>query len=457
MRRSIRLRQFSTLIESHLKKPSTRTFLRSSLPIPHRTIPQPKEQDLDFVNVAHSHLIHSHWDKLKPLSTSLTPFRIKHILLKLNNNDVLSLEFFNWVHKHNPSYHTLETHSILLHTLTKNRKFKTTQSILRRILTPFLSKLFEALLYSYRFCDSSPLVFDALFKTFAHMNKLRNATDTFTRMKEYGFFPTVESCNAFLSSLLQLHRADVALSFYREMRRDCISPNVYTLNMVICAYCKLGELQKASETLEKMKDMGLSPNVVSYNGLISGYCNNNKGLLGLALKIKSLMGNNGVCPNVDTFNTLINGFCKEGKLHEANSELGIRLFEEMGRNQVKADILTYNALILGLCKDGKRKKAASLVKELDKENLVPNSSTFSALINGQFLRNNYERAFLIYRSMIGSGCSPNENTFQMLISAFCKNEDFDGAVQVLRDTLDRVITPDSSILSELYSGKLVPL
>ncbi|MCI88728.1 pentatricopeptide repeat-containing protein mitochondrial-like, partial [Trifolium medium] len=54
--------------------------------------------------------------------------------------------------------------------------------------------------------------------------------------------------------------------------------------------------------------------------------------------------------------------------------MGIRLFEEMERNKVKADILTYNGLILGLCKEGKTKKAAYMVKDLDKENLVPNAS-----------------------------------------------------------------------------------
>ncbi|XP_057454464.1 pentatricopeptide repeat-containing protein At4g26680, mitochondrial-like [Lotus japonicus] len=440
--------------------------------------------DLDFVNIAHSHLIHSQWENLHPLSTSLTPFRVKHILLKLKNDDVLSLEFFNWVHNCNPSSHTLQTHSILLHTLANNRKFKTAHSILRRIINVNVASssntLFDALLCSYRLCDSSPLVFDAVFKTYANLNKLRDATHTFLRMKEYGFLPTLESCNAFLSSLLQLRRAEVALAFYREMRRDCISPNVYTLNMVICAYCKSGDLPRALETLEKMKDMGLSPTVVSFNALISGYCN--KGLLGLALKMKSLMGNYRVSPNVVTFNTLINGFCKEGKLHEAyrvfsemkvanvapntvtyntlingysqigNCETGMRLFEEMGRNQVKPDILTYNALILGLCKDGKTKKAANLVKELDKDNLVPNASTFSALITGQCVRNNSERAFQIYRSMTSIGYSPNESTFGMLISVFCKNEDFDGAVQVLRDMLDRSMTPDSGILSALYNG-----
>ncbi|AES81262.1 putative tetratricopeptide-like helical domain-containing protein [Medicago truncatula] len=475
MKKTIRFHQFSTTsIQSHTKTHSP------YLPIPHRTLPQPKGQDLDFINIFHSHFIHSQWEKLTPFSKTLTPFKIQHILLKLQNDAVLSLKFFNWVQTHNPNSHTLHTHSFLLHILTKNRNFKTAQSIFSKIITTN-SNLFESLLHSYTLCNSSPLVFDTLFKTFAHMNKLRNATDTFVKMKEYGFFPTVESCNAFLSSMLYLKRPELVVSFYRQMRRNRISPNVYTINMVVSAYCKLGELNKASEVLEKMKDMGLCPNVVTFNSLISGYCD--KGLLGLALKVRDLMmGKNGVFPNVVTFNTLINGFCKEGKLHEANrvfsemklanvapnvvtyntlingfgqagnSEMGIGLFEEMERNKVKADILTYNGLILGLCKEGKTKKAAYMVKELDKGNLVPNASTFSALIAGQCVRNNSERAFLVYRSMVRSGFSPNENTFRMLASAFCKNEDFDGAVQVLRDMLERFMTPDSSILSEVYSG-----
>ncbi|XP_004510327.1 uncharacterized protein [Cicer arietinum] len=472
MKRIIRFHQFSTI--------SIQTFPKKHyLPIPHQTIPQPKGQDLDFINVFHSNIIHSQWEKLNPLSNSLTPFRIKHILLKLQNDHVLSLKFFNWVNTHNPNSHTLQTHSFILHILTKNRNFRTSQSIFSKIITD--SNLFEALLHSYRLCNSSPLVFDTLFKTFAHKNKLRNATDTFVKMKEYGFFPSVESCNAFLSSMLYLKRPELVLSFYKQMVCDCISPNVYTLNMVISAYCKLGELNKAYEVLEKMKDMGLCPNVVTFNALISGYCE--KGLLGLALKVKtSTMGNNGVCPNVVTFNTLINGFCKEGKMHEANrvfsemklanvapnvvtyntlingfgqvgnSEMGIRIFEEMERNKVKADILTYNGLILGFCKEGKTKKAAYLVKELDKQNLVPNASTFSALILGQCVRNNSERAFLVYRTMVRSGYSPDENTFRVLVSAFCKNEDFDGAVEVLRDMLDRFMALDSCILSEVCSG-----
>lgn len=454
------------------------------IPIPHRSIPEPRGQDLDFVNVVHSHLIHSDWTKLDCLSLGLTAFRVKHILLKIQKDYVLSLEFFNWVATQNPSSHTLDTHCIILHILSKHRKFKSAESILRSMIEScsfdFPSKLFESLLYSYRVCDSSPHVFDLLFKTYAHLKKCRNVSDTFCKMKDYGFLPTVESCNAFLSSLLNLNRGDIALAFYREMRRSRISPNSYTLNLVICASCKLGRLDKATELFEEMGTMGFPPNVASYNTLIAGY--SNKGLLSSAMKLRSSMEKNGVPPDVVTFNTLINGFCKDGKLQEAsqifgemkamslcpttvtyntlingyskagNSDMGNRLFEEMSKFQVKADILTYNALILGLCKQGKTKKAAFLVRELDEKNLVPNASTFSALIYGQCVQKNSERAFQIYLSMIKGGFIPCDQTCRMLLSTFYENEDYDGAVQLLNEMLKRHKAPDLNSLCELCAG-----
>ncbi|XP_059662878.1 pentatricopeptide repeat-containing protein At4g26680, mitochondrial isoform X1 [Cornus florida] len=486
-------RRISTLLDSATKNPNSTPFtipgnlkIRNwnPIPLPHRTIPEPKGQDLDYVNVAYSYLVHSDWTKLDKLVSGLTPFRVKHVLLKVQKDHVVSLEFFKWVELRKPNSHTLEMHSIVLHILTKNRKFKSAESILKKIhessSIEFPSKLFETILYSYRLCDSSPFVFDCLFKTYAHMKKFRNATDTFCRMKDYGFLPTVESCNAYMSSLINLNRTDIALRFYKEMQRSRISPNVYTLNMVIDALCKSGKLEKAFEVFREMENMGFNPTVVSYNTLIAGNCN--QGLLSTAMKLKNLMEKNGCHPNDVTYNILIHGFCRDGKLIEANklftemknmnmapniityntlingysqvgnSEMGRRLHEEMSRNGIKADILTYNALILGLCKEGRTKKAAYLVKEFDKENLIPNSSTFSALIMGQCVRKKSERAFQLYKSMIKTGCHPNEHTFKFLMSTFCKNEDFDGAVQVLREMLKRSIAPDSGILSEICCG-----
>ncbi|KAG8367596.1 hypothetical protein BUALT_Bualt16G0088800 [Buddleja alternifolia] len=492
MKNLSQFRRFSTYLDTTKTHKNPIEFSlpgnRKKIPIllPHRTMSPAKGQDLDFVNIVHSHLIHSEWDKLNKLASGLTPYRIKHILLKTKKDYVLSLEFFKWVELKNSELNTLDVHSIILHILTKNRKFKSAESILRRILETglleldFPRKIFEALVYSYRICESSPRVFDALFKTYAHLRKFRNASDSFCWMKEYGFYPTIESCNAYLSSLNGLNRGDIALAFYKEMRQCRISPNAYTINMVIEAYCKLGKLEMAIEVFREMEGMGLACNVVSYNTLIKGYCS--KGLMSSGFKLKNVMEKNGVQPNDATYNTLINAFCKEGKLNDASklfgemkriniaptivtyntlingysetghSEMGVRLFEEMAVIGIKADILTYNALIMGLCKLGKTKKAAYMVKELDKEKLVPNSSTFAALITGQCARNNAERAFQLYKSMVRSGCHPNETTFKLLISAFINNEDYDGAVRVLKEMVQRAIAPDSDILSCLCKG-----
>ncbi|KAK9075998.1 hypothetical protein SSX86_004328 [Deinandra increscens subsp. villosa] len=472
------IRGISTLQDSSIKNPNSYFLRRTPIPLPHRTIQQPRGQDLDHINVAHSHLLHSDWPKLDKLSTSFDSFRVKHILLKLQNDYSLSLKFFKWIQLHNPNSLSLESNSIMLHILTKNRKFVSAESVLKKMLTSSMhSDLFDSVLHSYRMCDSSPRVFDALFKFYAQMKQLRNATDTFCRMKDYGFLPTIESCNLYMSSLISLNRAGIAVSFYNEIRRSGIMVNVFTLNMLINSYCKLGKLENARQVFDEMQDTGFNPLVSSYNTLISAYVN--QGVLTAGVKLKLTMEKNGISPNVITYNTLIHGFCKEGKLHDAykvfgemktmnvapntvtyntmisgyctsgKTEKGTQIFEEMLRNGIKADILTYNALLSGLCDAGKTRKAAYLVQELDKKKLVPNSSTFAALIRGQCVRKNPDRAFQLYRSMIKSGCRPNTDTIKIMMSSFVKNDDFDGAFCVFKEMLERPAGPDSVILSEL--------
>ncbi|MQM22736.1 hypothetical protein Taro_055793 [Colocasia esculenta] len=454
------------------------------LPLPHRSVPDPAGQDLDVVTLAHSHLVRGEWPRLDALASGLTPFRVKHVLLRVRRDPVLSLEFFDWAHLLNPGLITMENHAIILHILTKDGRFRSAESILRRMLIPVFKgsslDIFDALLHSYRLCDSSPRVFDSLFKTYAHLKKFRDATDTFRRMRDYGFLPTVKSCNAFLSSLLSLDRGDIVLTLYREMSRCRISPNAYTLNMVMRALCNSGRIEHALKLFDEMEKKGFGPMVSTFNTLIDGYCK--KGLLVAAMTLKSEMDSKGLHPNVYTYNTLIHGFCKEGKLQNANkvfnemkaanvspntvtyntlisgysrinnSEMGFRLHEEMVRDGIEVNILTYNALILGLSNEGKTKKAAYLLKELDKQDLVPTASTFSALIIGQCKRQNSERALHIYKVMKKSGFQLNADTFNLLVYTFCKNQDFEGAVELLREMLQRSMAPPDTLFVELLGG-----
>ncbi|CAH1436095.1 unnamed protein product [Lactuca virosa] len=427
-----------------------------------------KEAGLSFAAMKNpnSSLLRSKWSPIPIPHRSTVEPKVKHILLKLQNSYVISLKLFKWIELHNPSLLTLETNSIIIHILTKNRKFVLAESILKKIIgscscdVNLHSKLFDAVLHSYRMCDSTPRVFDALFKMYAQMKQFRNATDTFCRMKEYGFLSTIESCNMNMSSLLSFNRADIALPFYNQLRISKITINVFTLNMVMNAYVQLGKLENAVQVFDEMQGMGMKPFVSSYNTWITTYIN--QGLLTTAIKLKLTMEKNGISPNAITYNTIIHGFCKEGKLHDAfkvlhemkrvnvdpntityntlitacsqsgKIEKGNQIFEEMIRTGVKPDILTYNALLLGLCNEGKTKKAAYLVKELDKKKLVPNSSTFSSLIKAQCARKYPDRGFQLYKIMVKSNCRPNEDTVKMLILSFLQTDDYDGAFGVFK-------------------------
>ncbi|CAH1436087.1 unnamed protein product [Lactuca virosa] len=115
-------------------------------------------------------------------------------------------------------YRKLGRHLVISFSIS-NCQIKTSLQVLtlQRETDKLHSKLFDAVLHSYRMCDSTPRVFDALFKIYAQMKQFRNATDTFCRMKEYRFLPTIESCNMYMSSLLSINRVDITLPFYNQM------------------------------------------------------------------------------------------------------------------------------------------------------------------------------------------------------------------------------------------------
>nr|ACF83168.1 unknown [Zea mays] len=300
-------------------------------------------------------------------------------------------------------------------------------------------------------------------------------------MRAHGMFPTVESCNVFISGALRLRRPEIAISFFREMRRCRVSPNVYTVNMVMRAKCALGRVVDAAQLLDEMPCWGFSRTAASFNTLIAAYCHDSGGME-TVLRLKERMEREGLVPNEVTYNTIVHGLCKEGRMHQArrivnemrvkgvtpntitfntlihsyvtlgDNEVAMKMHEEMMKAGLSADLVTYNALILGLCNEGKTWKASQLVQELCAAKLEPNASTFSALIIGQCKKQNPERALDLLNAMKKAGFQPNYYTYSILISTFSKNKDFEGAIDVLKDMLMRCIAPDKALLHEFFEG-----
>lgn len=369
----------------HLRRFST--FNRNN-PIPHRTIPEPKGQDLDFVNVVHSHLIHSDWDKLNKLSTHFTPFRINHILLKIQKDHVLSLEFFNSLKTLNPISLTLETHSIILHILTKKSKFKSAQSILRTLLAS-------------RSIDLP-----------GHCNK----------------------------GLLS-----IATKLKNLMGKNGLEPNVVTFNSLIHGFCKEGKLHEANRFFSEMKVMNVTPNTVTYNTLINGY--GQVGNSNMAGKVYEEMMRNGVKADILTYNALILGLCKEGKTKKAAF-----LVKELDKENLVPNASTYSALISGQCARKNSDRAFQLYKSMVRSGCHPNEQTFKMLTSAFVKNEDFEGAFNVLMDMFARSMASDSNTLLEIYDGLCQCGKENLAMKLCHEMEARRLIPEGFDRAEPFNS-----
>ncbi|CAI0378022.1 unnamed protein product [Linum tenue] len=292
------------------------------IPIPHRSIPEARGQDLDFVNVAHSHIIHSDWGKLELSPPAhFTPFRITHVLLKIQRDHVLSLEFFNWVKTHSPDSLTVETHSIILHILTKNRKFKSAESILkdglgirssahsgycRKGLLSSAMKLRTSM--GKNGMEPNVVTFNTLINGFAKEGKLQEASRVFSEMKLSNVVPNIVTFNTLINGFSQLGNSEMNDMLYQEMVRAGIKPDILTYNAMISGLCREGKTKKAAYLVKELDKERLVPNSSTFSALITGQCARDNP--DRAFQLYRSMVRSGCHPNQQTFDTLIAGFCK---------------------------------------------------------------------------------------------------------------------------------------------------
>ncbi|CAN1246572.1 Pentatricopeptide repeat-containing protein At4g26680, mitochondrial [Linum grandiflorum] len=347
----------------------------NQIPIPHRSIPEARGQDLDFINVAHSHLIHSDWGKLAGLSPHLTPFRVKHVQLKIQRDFVLSLEFFNWVKLHNPAAHTLETHSIILHVLTKNRKFKSAESITKDVLrngsVVIAGYCRKGLLSSAMKLKSSMektnnngnvVTFNTLIHGFCKEGRLQEARKLLSEMKIGNVAPNIVTFNTLMNA--RGNSCEMNDVLYQEMMNAGIKPDILTYNALIAGLCRDGKTKKAAylvkELVEKEK---IDPTASTFAALISGQCVRNDPDRGWQLY--KAMARSGFGPNKETFNVLVDAFYKK-KDFEGAVQVLLEMFDKCATPASSFVADTYD----GLRRCGMDRLAAKLRSAVDARNLA---------------------------------------------------------------------------------------
>jgi pentatricopeptide repeat protein len=272
------------------------------LPLPHFTLPPLAGEGHLFVAALRSHLSASPLPAATSLSRflpGLTPHRLAHLFLLAGSglargfpHDLLAALL--------PSPPPPLPLAILLHSLPPRRCRQILAAVLPSVSPHAFPELLNHILLTARVAAgwrpaaaaAAVPALDVLFSVCAHHKKLSRATLAFRAMRVHGLLPTVESCNVFISATLRLWRPEIAVSFFREMRRCRISANVYTANMVMQAQCARGRIADAAQVLDEMSDWGIRRTAASFNTLIAAYCRD-IGNIQSALQLKQKNGARG--------------------------------------------------------------------------------------------------------------------------------------------------------------------
>ncbi|KAK8281599.1 hypothetical protein V6Z12_D09G250600 [Gossypium hirsutum] len=300
---------------------------------------------------------------------------------------------------------------------------------------------------------------------------LNDALGYFDKLIKVKPFPSTDTFNHVLGSVLKLSRDSNVISLYRKLNYEGIKPNLCTLNILLSSYYHLRRM-----------DFGFCPDYATVGRLLKGLCVEGKGLE--AVQVFAKMRERGFQGDVFTYGILIYGLCSigescpalnlfrkmakrncEGYLHKLVDE-GLNLFFEMVSKGITPDVVVYSSLEAvkffdemigrGIAADlGMWKEAIRIFDRMVGEGISPDEITFTTLISSHemfaFMRQKemkptlagqldeaaklfrsipdqgYEvnsqkidEGFQLFRDMQFQGCKPNARTYNTLIQALCR-------------------------------------
>lgn len=249
--------------------------------------------------------------------------------------------------------------------------------------------ILEALIKTYRVCDSAPFVFDLLVEACVESKKIDSALEIYSILKSKNVFLKTSTLNSVIELVSKCRSCFEGYDLYREIfhldvdnvdndnngrsRGKRILPNSNTLNVVMVGFYREGMVDKVEEVWEEFVRVGCEPNMYSFNVLMAAYCDH--GQMEDVLRVWKKMEDNGLKRDAVAYNTVIGGFCRAGQVERAEE-----IYREMVMSGVESTCITSEHLINGYCGIGDTDSAMMLYKDMCRKNFSPSSSTVNAII-----------------------------------------------------------------------------
>ncbi|CAK7351225.1 unnamed protein product [Dovyalis caffra] len=430
--------QLSMFLSSCLIK--RRCFLKRSFHLGNSFL-NPSSDDIVFRAIC-VNLKHRRWNFLEQNLLTLTSPLVSRVVCAFQKSPQLALEFYNWVREKKSALHSLDSSSCVIHVLVNSRRYDDALCLMGSLMTvnglsPM--EVLEALNNSYRMCESSPAVFDALIRACTQIGATEGAYEVIKKLQVEDCWVTIHAWNNFLSHLLKFNEIGRFWMVYKEMISYGYMENIYTFNLVAHALCKDYKLQEAMSLLYRILKSGTWPNVVTFNMIVDGACK--MGDMDLALKFfrkVEIMSAGSIKPNLVTYNSLINGFCKIGRITWAEE-----LRNEMMKTDIKPNVRTYATMIEGYSRAGSLEEALRLCDEMVERGLLPNSVVYNSIMHWLYMEGDVGGASLVFADMTDKQITLDKFTYSVLAKGLCRNGYITKALKLHNQVLENNLIEDA--------------
>jgi len=259
------------------------------------------------------------------------------------------------------------------------------------------------------------VIYCSVLKGFTREKKIDRVWTVYEEMKAKNIELSIVMYNTLIDACARCGRMENLPKILEDMKAANARPNVITYSTMLKGHCQNGNIQAGFAILDQMKkDAHLKPDEIMYNSLLDGCAQNN--LVDEGLRLLEEMQNEGVAPSNFTLSILVKLMNRARRLDRAFS-----LVDEIStKYNFRVNVHVYTNLVQGCASNQQLPRGMSVLEQMIKERVVPDSRTYSILVRSSISKGLFDQAVGLLKGALGL---PDALPFLQTRTAFCPNLD----------------------------------
>lgn len=242
-----------------------------------------------------------------------------------------------------------------------------------------------------------------------------------------GFYGRIPIGCSLISLYSKCGKLDGAYRVFQEMPVK----NTVSWTAIIAAYAQHWQLETCLYLFNLMRHSNLKPNDFTYASLLS-VCTNCASLA-LGRSFHCLEKRTGYDSYVHVSNALISMYAKCGVIEDANY-----VFERLSCK----DVISWNSMIFGYSHYGIAGKALDLLKEMDRQNILPDAITFLGVLSSCRHAGLVDKGHHCFNLMVQHGIKPELGHYSCIVDLLGRA----GLLEAALDFIEKMPIPPNAVV-----------